>query len=109
MDGAEESRRQRAELKRVYGSAYVRLSGILFDEDPVGINFEVNEDEYEPEAGTILPRLRGLCSADDVRQVVHEELAAWFGTSICGPPDRYQRIAERILDEIVPLMYPPES
>ena len=38
-----------------------------------GTNFEDNSDEYEPEARTILPRLRSCHSADDVLQVVYAE------------------------------------
>ena len=41
--------------------------------DPVGINFESNTDEYEPEVGTILPQLRSCKSADDVRRMVDRE------------------------------------
>ncbi len=66
------------------------------------INFEENTDEYEPEVGTILPRLRTCRSEDDVRQVVHEEFVKWFDVTTAGPPDRYQAIAMRVWDEVVP-------
>lgn len=104
MANAEEIRQKRAELKRAYGTAYARLSVILFREDPIGINFEENTDEYEPEVGTILPRLRDTRSVDDVRQIVHEEFVKWFDASTTGPSEKYQVIAQRVWEEIVPLL-----
>lgn len=89
MANADEIRQKRADLKRAYGEAYARLSDILFSEDPIGINFVENTDEYEPEVGTILPRLRDTRSADDVRQIVHEEFVKWFDASTSGPPEKY--------------------
>lgn len=104
MANAEEIRQKRVELKREYGAAYERLSEIFFSEDPIGINFEVNTDEYEPEVGTILPRLREARSVDDVRRIVDEEFAKWFDASVSGRPERYQVVAELVWDEIVPLL-----
>ncbi len=98
MNQVEEIRK----LKRQYGEAYARLSQILFSEDPIGINFEDNTDEYEPEVGTILPRLGSCQSADDIRQVVHEEFEKWFDAGDAGPPERCETIAKRIWDEVVP-------
>jgi hypothetical protein len=104
MADAGEIRQKRADLKRAYGDAYARLSEILFCEDPIGINFEENTDEYEPEVGTILPRLRDTRSVDDVRQIVHEEFVKGFDASTSGQPERYQVVAERAWDEVVPLL-----
>jgi len=52
---------------------------ILFQTDPMGINFGFNQDEYEPEARTIVPRLRDVDSAEDVQRILHEEFVHWFG------------------------------
>jgi hypothetical protein len=35
-------------VKRPFKAAYERVSEILFAEDPIGINFDDNTDEYEP-------------------------------------------------------------
>src|ERR1700756_3469354 len=64
----------------------------------MGINFEVNPDEYHPEVGTILPRLRSCQSANDVLQVTHEEFTRWFGADIAGPAESYRQIASDISD-----------
>ncbi len=104
MTKADEIRKERDELKHQYGAAYERLNEILFFEDPIGINFEHNTDEYEPEVGTILHRLGDSRSVDDVARIVNEEFVKWFDSSIAGPPEKYQVIAERVWDEVIPLL-----
>jgi hypothetical protein len=104
MEDPEQIRAERKRLKREYGQAFERLNEILFQEDPVRINFEVNTDEYEPEVGTILPRLAGCASANDVRTVVHQEFVRWFDPSTAGPPDNYTVIAERIWRDVLPIV-----
>jgi hypothetical protein len=55
------------------------VSAVLFEIDPMGINFESNTDEYEPEAGTIIPRLGQASTVQDVEALIHEEFCHWFG------------------------------
>ena len=45
----------RKALTGVYRQLLGEISAILFRHDPMRINFEVNTDEYDAEAGTILP------------------------------------------------------
>lgn len=104
MNDSEWIRSERKRLKRVYRQAFERLNEILFQEDPVGINFEDNTDEYEPEVGTILPRLAGCGSAGEVRAVIHEEFVRWFDAPTAGPPDSYTAIAERTWNDVVPIV-----
>ena len=87
----EEKRRLRAE----YGNLFDAVAALLFHYDPVGINFEDNPDEYETETGTILPRLRGCQSVDDVRRIIHEEFVRWFAGS-AGPEEHYAKPAADI-------------
>ena len=62
----EEILEQRRQSKAEYGQLFDSIAALLLLHDPIGINFEVNPDEYEPETGTILPRLRECQSAGDV-------------------------------------------
>ncbi len=62
-----------------YEKLYYTLSAILFEHDIEGINFEVNDDEYEPEVDTILPRLPDTETVEDVQLVIQQEFAKWFG------------------------------
>lgn len=101
---AEQTLRHRGELVNQYGPAFYNLSNLLFAEDPMGINFESNTDEYEPEARTILPRLNDCRSVDDVRRIVHEEFARWFAPARVGSPEKYHSVATRIWGEIVPTL-----
>lgn len=85
-----------AELHARYRTLFNDVSAILFEVDPIGINSDDNTDEYDPEAGTILPRLKTCLTADDVRSVVHEEFVRWFGPDTAGEEDRYHEAADRI-------------
>jgi hypothetical protein len=91
---------ERKALRREYGELYDRVSRLLFNWDPIGINFEDNTDEYEPEVGSILPRLRSCASAADVQRVVHEEFCRWFDVDQAGPLESYERIGRDIWAEI---------
>jgi hypothetical protein len=71
-------------------------TALLFRHDPAGVNFEINPDEYQTEAGTILPRLRGCRCEDQVRQVIHEEFVRWFDAGTAGPEERYAEIASEV-------------
>jgi hypothetical protein len=92
-DEIHEARRR---IRASYGQLFDATAALLFRHDPVGINFDDNTDEYEAEAETILPRLRSCSSADEVRQVVHQEFVRWFDPSTAGPPERYTQIASEI-------------
>jgi hypothetical protein len=87
---------ERDRLKKEYGDLFERVSKILFEEDPVGLDFGDNTDEYDTEASTILPRLRQCRSASDARTVIHEEFCRWFDGFTTGPIERYTRASERI-------------
>jgi hypothetical protein len=91
---------KRRALRREYGDLYDRMSQLLFSWDPIGINFEDNTDEYEPEVDTILPRLRACVSAEDVQRVVYEEFCQWFDVDLAGPLERYEQIGRDIWAEI---------
>lgn len=86
----------RSRLRAEYGELFDSVAALLFRKDPIGINFETNTDEYEPEAETILPRLRNCQSADDVQHVVHQEFIRWFGPDTAGTQERYTEIANDI-------------
>lgn len=100
----DELERERQDLKLRFGDAYDRLQAILFEEDPVGINFGHNYDEYDPEVRTILPRLRTCRSVRDIQVAIHEEFCRWFNPETAGPLTRYEHVAERAFTELRPLI-----
>lgn len=55
---------------------FCKLSRILYSHDPLRIGYE--DDEYDPEARTILPRLKECQSLDDCERVIKEEFTKWF-------------------------------
>lgn len=69
---------------------------LLFHDDPIGINFESNTDEYRSEAQTIVLRLAEATSERDVAVIVHEEFVRWFDPQTAGPIERYRSVASAI-------------
>jgi len=68
---------------------------ILFKHDLMGIDYGDNTDEYEPEAGTIIPRLKECSSYRDVRKIVYEEFVRWFYDDV-GEEEEYTEVAKEI-------------
>ncbi|AJQ97186.1 hypothetical protein [Gynuella sunshinyii] len=66
---------EKRELKGKYKKLCYCISAILFENDSQG----TNDDEYEPEAGTILPRFPEAETINDVQRIVYEEFWHWFG------------------------------
>ena len=89
-------KRARDAVKQEYGDLFFAVSAALFEDDPIGINFESNTDEYEPETETILPRLRSANSVHDVESIVYEEFNRWFGADDAGLRSRYEAVSRRI-------------
>ena len=44
------------QMQALYGAFFEMVSAVLYQHDPVGINFEDNPDEYDPEATYLLER-----------------------------------------------------
>jgi hypothetical protein len=63
------------------------LAARLFGEGPVGFKFGQNSDEYEPEVGSILPRLASCRGLEDIQRIPGDGAAAvlplWERASIC--------------------------
>jgi hypothetical protein len=83
-------------LKKQYGILFESVSIALFEADPMGLNFESNTDEYEPEVGTILPRLAKSICVQDVEKIVYEEFCHWFSVKDAGPKETYGPVASKI-------------
>jgi hypothetical protein len=93
----EQIREARRQAREAYGELLDATAALLYRHDPVGIAFDnPNADEYAPEAETILPRLAGCNSTDDLLQVVHEEFSRWFGADTAGPRESYNEIASEL-------------
>ena len=78
---AGENEQRRAARKRYqaqYRVLYDQLLEILFQLDPIGVHQD-NAEKFVPEAISILTRLRDARTADDVEQIILEELRRWYG------------------------------
>lgn len=58
-------------------------------------------DEYEPEVGTIVPRVARANDIGEVREIVHEEFANWFGVGTVGPATAYEMPARAIWEAVL--------
>jgi len=92
-----ETAASRAKAKKEYGKLFDAVSGILFQHDPAGVNFDFNKDEYDIEAGTILPRLKNCRSEEDVLIVIREELQKWFDDETAAR-EQNKEIAKELWD-----------
>lgn len=87
----------REQIKNTYGSLlFFAISNVLFQADPIGINFRSNTDEYDPETRTIISRLKTANTAQDVQAIVHEEFDNWFGADTAGSQQQYEAVSLKI-------------
>lgn len=71
---------EKRRFKAGYADLFYAVSDILQRRDPVGfIKMGAPRAEYEPEAGSIVARVREIVSPDAVWPVVWEEFVWWFG------------------------------
>jgi len=74
----EQRRAARKRYQALYRALYDQLLEILFQLDPIGVHQD-SAEKFVPEATTILARLREARIAEDVEQIVLEELRRWYG------------------------------
>lgn len=92
----EAAKRRRLAQTATQRKLVTEVSRILFEADPVGINFESNTDEYDAEAETIVIALPRARDAEDVRALTHETFVQWFDPETAGPIERYRAVAVEI-------------
>ena len=86
-----------------YENLYRGLTALLYRHDPMSLAAAgCPQDEYEPEVGTIIPRLKDATTVEDLRRIVHEEFLRWFDDEItAGPESAYTGIAQDIWDSFL--------
>ena len=97
MKWIEEELKKRTILENKNPIFFRKVVKILLKHDPMGIDYEVNPDEYEPEAGTLIPRLIDCSSYIDARKIIHEEFVRWFYDDT-GTETEYTGVAKEIWD-----------
>lgn len=96
MSKRDEILETRSMLRLQYGDLYDRLLEIFFRLDPMGINFEVNTDEYDPEVRTVIPRIAEADSPVVLCRIIHQEFVRWFGRTGTGEEEDYQALAQEV-------------
>lgn len=92
----EAAKRRRFAQTATQRELVTEVSRILFEADPIGINFESNTDEYDAEAETIVIALPRARNADDLRALTHETFVQWFDPETVGPINRYRAVSVEI-------------
>lgn len=87
---------EREQVRQAHPALFAAVSGAMFRHDPVEINYHFNTDEYDAEAGTVIPRLKDCASVEAVATMLHEEFARWFGAETAGPRERYLDLSKDI-------------
>jgi hypothetical protein len=86
-----------AEALRKYEALVAAVKSAIDAADPVGLlRLGSPSEEYEPELGTIVPRVAKAVDLAAVRRIVHAEFSRWFDHECAGPPTAYSALAERI-------------
>lgn len=94
-----DSKARRKEQTATQRNLTDRVSAILFDADPVGINFDSNADEYEAEAEAIVIALPEATGIDDVTDIAYGAFVQWFDVETAGQREQYIGVAAQIWDE----------
>ncbi|MEL7569559.1 MAG: hypothetical protein AAGU14_03255 [Eubacteriaceae bacterium] len=85
---------ERKQIKQGYENLYNEVLEILWRHDPIGIGYL--SDEYEPETGTILPRIKEASSQAELRNIIYQEFVKWFNEELAGKEENYNQIAHEI-------------
>ena len=96
LERLERARAARRAVQANDPAFFATVSGAMFKHDPIGINVGDNTDEYDAEAGTVIPRLSTCSSTEDVASVLQEEFSAWFGDETAGDIAAYRGLAAAI-------------
>ena len=86
----------RDKVRAEHPELFEKVSAAMYKEDLIDIDFGDNPDEYDPEAGTVIPRLKDCQNADDVATVLHEEYILWFDEEIAGTRESYENLGNTI-------------
>ncbi len=74
------------------------LSSILFESDPMCLNFGNNNDEYDPEAVSIISELSEEQRPEDVADIVIVQFRNWFDCDLSPykDNDKFTKMSKRI-------------
>jgi hypothetical protein len=89
------ARAERERLTVGYEQLVSAIEGVLFRNDPIGLNFVTNTDEYRAEAQTIVVQLPDAAEEAAVHRIVHEEFVRSFG-GLASPAEPYREVVAAI-------------
>lgn len=75
-----------------------KVNALLFDADPMRLNFGDNTDEYQIEADQITIMLNTASSADEVITIIHQVFCAFFWEDLVPTKPFFANVAISIWD-----------
>ncbi len=73
-----------------------KVNALLFDADPMRLNFGDNTDEYQIEADHIVEMLHTAQSANEVTDMVFQVFSACFGNEVTPRKETFSPVATKI-------------
>lgn len=90
------------EALRRYHALVAAVKAALDSADPIGLlEMGAPSDEYDPEVGSIVPRVAKATDAAEVHQIIHSEFGRWFGDDTAGPFATYEAPAREIWQAVL--------
>jgi len=83
-----------ADKKKAFFTLRAEVTRLVNAADPIGLLAGgAPSDEYSPEIGTLLPRLRRANSEAHLRQILHAQFVEWFDADTAGTESEYAALA----------------
>jgi len=85
-------------VKSSHGDRFSELRTIINRHDPIGLlDLGAPEDEYEPEAKTIIVQLDQSMTEKQIHNLIYREFLRWFeDESTAGPKEAYKELATEV-------------
>lgn len=90
-------RERQERVRKEYGTFFTEIARILYEHDFLGLaTAGCPEDEYELEAGTIIPRLHETNTRDELARIIKEKFTRWYSLKSLGPDEWFAEVAQDI-------------
>jgi hypothetical protein len=88
--------------RRKYKALIAAVKAAIDTADPICLlEFGAPSDEYDPEVGTIVPRVAKAVDSAEVQRIVHEQFQNWFGPDTAGSIANYEATAREIWQAVL--------
>ena len=95
-------KREKKAARSKYETLFAAVARAINEADPKSLlELGCPPDEYDPEIGTITPRVAKAANADEIRVIIFEEFERWFGADSAGPVAAFDEAAQHIWQAVL--------